>query len=1047
MSVRRTVALALSATLALTGLTTAVSPAAAAADTAPYEVTIPAPGDPDAPVHAEIHGAGTGVQVYDFSRVGWHDLRGGSPAYAPPCEPGDSFSAGDVVVCPDWYSEGSRSSATVHDFATGRTSALETELGEGWLSLLADRHLVRYRTGADGVTLYFVGYGENPPAGREVLLRNATSDPTVLAQDGTGAVLRYAVGGTGPTSAVVLLDFASGTVTPLPEPPFPGGAAGVESAALDARRILLGGAVGATEAFVLSRTDPAAAGRRVALPHAVTDTTTRLGLVGDWLLGQTELSTTDDDHHMQAALYALPLAGGAPRDLGVTVTAGASLAVGKDGAAYVAGTPDAGELGVQRIAPGANGAPAAEHVLTLIGSFPRAGLTLSQGRLVAQEDGWWRSGHRALRGYDLALTGTHAATAMWSCDTLGSTADCPQAPHDAPYRRWWSDTGDGRLVTLDSVNRPGCTECAVAVHVTTPGKGGTTRSVVVKHASELALDAVVRASGRYVHFLAYAAGATHSIVADIETGAVLRDATNENQALWGGQLWTGSATDGKVTAVDVRTGTTVATADLGTSCRFTGLEVVGKWISARCAGDTRSVVVHDREKRASVWTRVPFETPLHLGDGFLAAEATGDTTSLYAVDVRAGEDEWQELGVLPYDGDEYDGRWWALDRFGGGVAFVDRSQAVRVTGLGGVTSRLTAIDADTPAANIKSGVWKPRWWLSKPGASWTLTLRNKVSGKTVRTLTGGEARGIVAPSWDGKDAAGKYVANGAYTWSLTVKPADGQGADLTVSGNVAVSGAGAVWRDMAGDDGFGDVLAMDTAGAVSLYRGTGTGGVSSRIAGSGNKFATGSLFVPVGDLNGDRCADVYVRVGSELRAYRPGCGKAVTASSPYTLVGSGWSGYDVLTSPGDVNGDGYADLIARQASTGDVYFYGGTASHVLKARVKIAADWRLYKRIVGAGDLNGDGRGDLLGVDAAGVLWRYFGTSTGGVAPRVKVGGGWGVYSALVGVGDLSGDGRADLLARTTDGKLYRYSSTGTGAYGGRVLIGTGGWNGFKGLF
>ncbi|MFD6344094.1 FG-GAP repeat domain-containing protein [Streptomyces roseolus] len=234
---------------------------------------------------------------------------------------------------------------------------------------------------------------------------------------------------------------------------------------------------------------------------------------------------------------------------------------------------------------------------------------------------------------------------------------------------------------------------------------------------------------------------------------------------------------------------------------------------------------------------------------------------------------------------------------------------------------------------------------------------------------------------------------------------------------------------------------------MSLYRGTGTGAVSARVAGSETAFATTSLFVPVGDVNGDRCADVFVRVGGDLRAYRPGCGKVVTASSPYTLVGSGWGQYDQLTSPGDVNGDGYVDLVARQASTGDVYFYAGTATHAVKARVRIAADWKLYKRVVGAGDLNGDGRGDLLGVDAAGVLWRYYGTATGGVAPRVKVGGGWGVYSALVGVGDLSGDGRADLLARTTDGKLYRYSSTGTGLYGGRVLIGTGGWNGFKGLF
>ncbi|MFJ5712127.1 FG-GAP-like repeat-containing protein [Streptomyces sp. NPDC093105] len=1045
MSVRRTVALALSTTLALTGLAAATGPAAMAADTAPYEVTIPAPGDPDAPVHAEIQAAGTGVQVLGPRQVSWHDLRGGPTAYAPTCEPGDSFSAGDVVVCPDWYGETYPSFATVHDFATGRTTEVETGLGESWLPLVADRQLVRYQRGTDGITLHFVGYGENAPADREVLLPDATSGPSVLAQDGEGAVLRYALGETGTTTVVSLLDFASGTVTPLPEPPFTGAAAGVRSVALDAQRILLGGPAGATEAVVLSRTDPAAPGSTVALPHAVTDVTTKLGLVGDWLLGQTALSTTDDDYHQQAELYAVPLAGGGSRDLGVTVTAGEQPRRGADGVAYLTGTPDGGEFGVQRVAPGADGAPVAKHVLTLLGAFPRQSLTLSQGRLVSQTSN--AVSDRVLEGYDLALTGTHAATARWSCDSLGSASNCPSALSNASYTRWWSDTGDGRLVTVESVNRPDCTECAVAVHVTTPGSGGTTRSVVVKHASKLALDTVVRASGRYVHFYADAGSVGRSIVADIETGAVLRDSTNRNQSLWGNQLWTASATSGAVTAADVRTGATVATADLGTSCEFTGLEVVGKWIYQRCADDPGAVVVHDREKRQSVWTRVPDDVQPHLGDGFLAFPAAWWGEELYAVDVRSGTDQERALGELAADHNDFDGQGWTVDRFGGGIAFIDTWESARVTGLGGATSRLTAIDADTPAANIKSGPWKPRWWLSKPGASWTLSLKHKISGKVVRTLTGGEARGVVAPSWDGKDAAGKYVANGAYGWTLTVKPSDGQGADLVVSGSVAVSGAAAVRRDMAGDDGFGDLLVMDGYGAMSLYRGTGTGGVSARIAGVGNKFATTSLFAPVGDLNGDRCADVYARVGDQLRAYRPGCGKVLTASSPYTLVGSGWGQYDVLTSPGDVNGDGFADLVVRQASTGDVYFYGGTATHALKARVRIGTNWKLYKRLVGAGDLNGDGRGDLLGVDSAGVLWRYYGTSTGGVSARVKVGGGWGGYSALVGVGDLSGDGKADLLARDTAGKLWRYASTGAGTYGTRVLIGSSGWNGFKGLF
>ncbi|GGR50458.1 FG-GAP repeat domain-containing protein [Streptomyces roseolus] len=1039
MSVRRAVALASIAALAVTGLATTVAPSALAADTAPYEVTVAPLTDPSKAADGAVVGVDTGVQLSnDGYQARWHSLADGRIAHAPVCDSYRAFSVGDTAVCFDDADD-----AVVHDFATGVTARRWAGAGT-LLPVVAGGRFVHVRPGSEGVTLSLLGYGENAPADREVFLPGAASQPLVLAHHGDDVLLSYLV---ADAETAVLLDLATGDLTPLPTPP---GATEVRWGALDADRVVLAGGTRPSEVVVLSRADLAAPGRTVTLPPAVAAAPAHFATVGDWFVVQAALPEAADGGEY-AALHAVPLAGGEPRDLGVTVRAGDRIVPGPGGAAYVTGRAGNGPWEVRRVATGAEGVPVTTRALPFGAPLARENVSLSQGRVVSGTA--TPGGGSLLQGHDLALTGTHRATAAWSCAPTSTAAACPPAHISGTGGRPWADTGDGRLVVLDAVDRAAsgtqtaCRNCAVVARVTTPGAGGAVRATTIRAAYAMEPLRVVGASGRYVHFLAYAGGATHSIVADIETGAVLRDSTNENQSLWGGQLWTMSATDGKATAVDVRTGAAVATVDLGTSCRFTGLEVVGRWVSARCATGTGSVVVHDREKHVSVWARVPYDAPLHLGDGFLAVDVADGTPSLWAVDFRSGDDEWTELGVLPYDGEEYDGRWWALDRFGGGVSFIDRTQAIRVTGLGGATSRLAAIDADTPAANIKSGAWKPRWWLSKPGASWTLTLRHKVTGKTVRTLTGGEARGIVAPSWDGKDAAGKYVPNGAYTWSLAVRPADGQGADLVLSGAVAVSGAGAVWRDMAGDDGFGDLLAMDTAGAMSMYRGTGTGAVSARIAGSGTAFPTASPLVPVGDVNGDRCADVLVRVGDQLRAYRPGCGKVLTASSPYTPVGSGWGQYDQLTSPGDVNGDGYVDLIARQASTGDMYFYAGTATHAVKARVRIGTNWKLYKRVVGAGDLNGDGRGDLLGVDAAGVLWRYYGTATGGVTARAQVGGGWGVYSALVGVGDLSGDGRADLVARTTDGKLYRYASNGAGNFGGRVLIGSGGWNTFKALF
>ncbi|WP_234435980.1 FG-GAP-like repeat-containing protein [Streptomyces sp. NRRL S-813] len=579
--------------------------------------------------------------------------------------------------------------------------------------------------------------------------------------------------------------------------------------------------------------------------------------------------------------------------------------------------------------------------------------------------------------------------------------------------------------------------------------------------SGLSSPQLVDLSGRF-GIVNQASGGRQAVLQfkDADTGSVLLNREPVAASVWGNTLWsalgrwddTSSGVPTGVTAKNLSTGAAGDSFDAG--CVPSDLQAVGRWVYWRCSdywGSFKGAGVYDRQAKRSL--KLGADETL-LGDGYLVHRS--DAAGLTLVDLHNGlptsgkeADLPQRVVVTAAELGDRTGRrsGWTVDRFGGHIAYTGGDRRVRIVPSGVPASRIAVIDSDTPAMDVKAGAWKPRWWLSKPAAAWSLTLRNKATGKTVRTLSGGEARGLIAPSWDGKDTAGKYVPNGAYTWTLTAKPADGVQADLSVSGTVPVTGGAAVWRDMAGDDGFGDLLAMDTTGAMSMYRGTGTGALSSRVAGSGGTFATNSVLVPVGDVNGDRCADVLVRVGDQLRAYRPGCGKIVTASSPYTLIGAGWGQYDQLTSPGDANGDGFVDLIARQASTGDMYFYAGTADHRLKARLRIGTNWKLYKRIVGAGDLNGDGRGDLLGVDSAGVLWRYYGTSTGGVTPRVRVGGGWNVYSALVGTGDLSGDGRADLVARDTTGKLWRYTSTGSGTYSTRVLIGTGGWNGFKGLF
>ncbi|MFC8010904.1 FG-GAP repeat domain-containing protein [Streptomyces cinereoruber] len=175
--------------------------------------------------------------------------------------------------------------------------------------------------------------------------------------------------------------------------------------------------------------------------------------------------------------------------------------------------------------------------------------------------------------------------------------------------------------------------------------------------------------------------------------------------------------------------------------------------------------------------------------------------------------------------------------------------------------------------------------------------------------------------------------------------------------------------------------------------------------------------------------------------------------APRVRVGAGWNAYDRIAGAGDLDGDGFVDLVARDGS-GGLWFYGGTGrladGNRFKARVRVGSGWQAYDRLAGGADLSGDGRADLLARDKSGVLWLYKGTGKAAVpyAARVRVGGGWQAYDQLVVTGDLTDDGRADAVARDRTGTLWLYKGTGSATvpFTGRTGIG-GGWNAYNLLF
>ncbi|MFF2007540.1 FG-GAP-like repeat-containing protein [Streptomyces sp. NPDC058195] len=773
---------------------------------------------------------------------------------------------------------------------------------------------------------------------------------------------------------------------------------------------------------VASRQNPAATVRTVP----VGDIAQVLGLVGDTVVVSrydSSLGRYDNDRAV-ARVEAVPLDGSAPRTL-LARTSRQAMPT-PDGGLLVAGGADPDHWGVSLIEAAAGGGVGVRRIAD---AYPRqtartvTQLTLAQGRLTTVEQdpvGDWTYLHTR-------ETGVADSPTAGARTTRGRIV--PE--NYAGGRPRLIDTGDGRTVISGSgtsaAQQPQLLDSARSL----PGtRIDSSRSYLTAGA----------ANGRFAALAGPhdSTGTAETRIVDLDSKRTVYTTTDTVRALWGTTLWMMSGKD-SVVPVDLLTGKRGDPVWFGRGCLLNDFQAVGRWLLWNCVLDSEGQGVYDTvTKRNLTLVSGSGWEQAQLGDGFVATVEDG---RLKVIDVRDGTPVSHTAGT-------FEGNAWDVDPYTGVIAQLRSDHSIRLTSSDVPVSALVQRDATVAASfDAKGGAaqWGPKWWLNKPAASWKLVISNR-AGTAVRTLSGGLARGVVAPVWNGKDGSGRLVPNGSYTWKMTAAPADGQGAALTRTGTVKVTGAAAALRDFVGSDGFGELLTLNGSGGLTYQYGAGKGTFTGKRTGS--TWPTTVKAVPFGDLSGDRCNDVLVRFSSgTLRAYRPSCTAAVTPSTAYTSLGTGWNQYNVLTSPGDISGDGRADLIARQSSTGDVYLYKATSTGKLSSRVKIASKWTGYKKIVGAGDLNGDGYGDLLAQDKSNELWRYNGTAAGTFKSRVKVFDNWGSsYNVVVGVGDITGDGRADLVSRDTSGTVWRNNGNGKGSFGGRTKAASG-WQGYKGLF
>jgi len=247
-------------------------------------------------------------------------------------------------------------------------------------------------------------------------------------------------------------------------------------------------------------------------------------------------------------------------------------------------------------------------------------------------------------------------------------------------------------------------------------------------------------------------------------------------------------------------------------------------------------------------------------------------------------------------------------------------------------------------------------------------------------------------------------------------------------------------RDMQAD-GFPDLLTRDAAsGRLQVLPGDGGPGFGQRRA-SVRSIGANMLVTGVGDVTGDRRPDLLVRGRRSGRAMvRPG--------RPGGLFGAGiaatdrFANADALAGVGQMAGTRHPDAVMRSARTGAIWVVRGQAGGHWGRKTVLIRNGSRLSMITGAGDLDGDGRNDLLARDGR-ALVLYPGRGDGRVGrPRV-IGRGWGGTDIAAAGQDVTGDGSPDLVARDrATHRTWIYVTRAGGTVAGRF----GGWTGWADL-
>ena len=289
-------------------------------------------------------------------------------------------------------------------------------------------------------------------------------------------------------------------------------------------------------------------------------------------------------------------------------------------------------------------------------------------------------------------------------------------------------------------------------------------------------------------------------------------------------------------------------------------------------------------------------------------------------------------------------------------------------------------------------------------------------------------------------SAGQVFSGGSITFGQSMMVDQALGATM----ETVVEKFGQLSFSDFSSDGHPDVVGQRSDGTLWFYPGNGVGAL-----GTGVQFAAGwgaydKVLAP-GDFDGDGKADLIARDTSGNLWLFSGTGNG-NINPAGIQIGVGFDVFDAILAPGDFDGDGYPDLLARLPD-GTLWLYSGTPSGGLTTpNGPFDSGWNAYDQLVAPGDFNEDGHPDVLARKPDGTLWLYLGDGHGGfIQGGTQIDAGWNAFVEITAAGDFNGDGHADVMARKSDGTLWLFPGTGNGTFqqGGGIQIGNG-WDTFN---